>query len=193
MKLLQRTAARGVSLLAVLLLAGCPFSPDKDEGPPPPPPPTFLARTSPQNLLNNLREAYKQRSIAEYESLLSRDFTFLLSAEDAAKPDIPDQWGRDVEIIIHGKMFDAEMVQSLTLDFAVGDLIKEPADNLYTVMISNVNLFLWGSTPSHPGDPKEYRVSNSRAKFWFRRNGWIAPGTSDSTWSVVKWEDNPAS
>jgi len=190
MKCLLRTAARGLGLLATLTLVGCPFSPSQDDGGPPPPPP-FLLRTTSQNLLYNLKQAYKLRNAAEYESLLARDFTFVLSAEDAAKPDMPDQWGRDPEIQIHQRMFDADMVQQLTLEFVVEDLVWDPTDNMYTTIISNVNLYLYGSTPSHPNDPKEYRVANSRAKFWFRKNGWTAPGNPDSIWTVVKWEDNP--
>jgi hypothetical protein len=158
-----------------------------------PPPPTFLPRTSPQNLLHNLKLAYKHRDIAEYESLLANpDFTFVLSPEDQQKPYLPDDWGRDPEILIHSRMFDAEMVQQLTLDFVVGDVVWDATQGMYTVMISNVYLYLYGSTPGHPTEVKEYRVSDSRSKLWFRKNPWTTGASHDSVWTIVRWEDEPA-
>lgn len=195
MKRLLQTTARGVGLLAVLTIVGCPFSPDKGGGDGPPVEPDFKERVTPQNLLYNLKQTYKLRNVAEYDSLLAMDFTFVLSAEDAAKPDMPDQWGRDPEIQIHQRMFDAEMVQTLTLDFVVGDLAWDPAENMYAIIIRDVDLYLYGSpygsTPSHPADRREYWVRGSRSRFWFRKNGWVWPGTRDSVWTIVKWEDNP--
>jgi hypothetical protein len=160
---------------------------------PPPPPPDFLPRTSPENLLRNLIAAYRLRNVAEYESLLARpSFTFVLSPEDQQKPGMPDQWGRDTEVSIHQHMFGAGLVQTLTVGFNIGDVVWNPADEMYTVFVSHVNLYLYGATPGHPTEVKEYRVSDSRSKFWFRKNGWFWPGTQDSTCVIVRWEDDPA-
>ena len=150
----------------------------------------FLPRTSPANLLYNLRQAYLDRDAAQYESLLARDFVFILSEEDQAKPDMPHQWYAGTENAIHQRMFDTEMVQNLSVNFVVGDPIWDAEEGKYSVVIQNVNLFLYGATPGHPTEPREYRVSDNRSKFWFRKNHWFAPGTRDSVWTVVKWEDN---
>jgi hypothetical protein len=176
-------------LVTVLGIVGCPFTPDPN--PPVPPTPTFLARTTPLNLLHNLKQAYKERNIAEYESLLALDFTFILSEEDRAKPEMPDNWGRQPEITIHSNMFDSEMVQTLALDFNVGDVTWDAINAMYTVMIDNVNLYLLGSTPGHPNEVKPYTVSDSRSKFWFRKNPWTTGAAHDSIWTIVQWEDNP--
>ena len=88
-------------------------------------------------------------------------------------------------------MFDAEMVQTLTLDFVVHDVVWDAAQGMYTVLIDNVNLFLYGSTPGHPTEVKEYTVSASRSKFWFRKNPWTTGAAHDSIWTIVQWEDNP--
>jgi hypothetical protein len=154
-------------------------------------PSPFLPRTSPANLLHNLKMAYEKRDLAEYDSLLAKDFTFVLSAEDQGKPGMPDSWWRDQEIQIHTHLLDAGMVRTLTVDFGVADSVWDPAGEMYTVLISNVNLYLVGATPAHPGDVKEYRVTNGRSKFWFRKNGWTVPGKPDSVWTIVKWEDSP--
>jgi hypothetical protein len=187
-KLTWSRIVAAVALVTLAAIAAC----DHDEGPMHHLAPwSFLARTTPQNLLHNLKQAYKERNIAEYESLLARDFTFILSEEDQAKPDMPDNWGRAPEITIHSRMFDAEMVQTLTLDFVVGDVVWDATQGMYTVPIDNVNLFLYGSTPGHPTEVKEYRVSASRSKFWFRKNPWTTGAAHDSVWTIVMWEDNP--
>jgi hypothetical protein len=156
-----------------------------------PPPTNFLPRTSPANLLHNLKQAYKERDIEEYDSLLAQDFTFFLSEEDQQYPGMPDSWGHDEEIQIHTVMFDQEYVQTLSLDYLVGNLTWDPGEGKQSVAIQHVNLFLYGATPAHPTDVKEYRVPDSRSKFWFRKNGWLWPGTRDSVWTIVMWKDSP--
>jgi hypothetical protein len=181
-------AARWVGLLALLGVVGCPFSPDS--GTPDHPVDPFLKPTSPENLLANLKTAYRERETAEYESLLAMDFTFVLSPEDAGQPGMPSQWGRNTEIGIHQRMFDEGLVTYLALDFVVGDRVFDDTDQLWTVTITNVDLSLTGMTPDHP-TPKSYSVLDGTSKFWFRQNDWTVPGTSDRVWSIVKWEDSP--
>jgi hypothetical protein len=153
-----------------------------------------LPRTSPANLLRNLQEAYAKRNLAEYESLLAKDFVFGVSAEDSQDPGIPDSlgqdlWGHDSEVRAHAHMFDADLVQTLTVTFAAAKPVWDPADRMYTVLASNVNLLIYGATPAHPTELREYRVTNGSEKFWFRKNGWFSPGTRDSVWTIVKCLD----
>jgi hypothetical protein len=149
-----------------------------------------LPRTSPANLLRNLQKAYEKRNIAEYESLLAKDFVFTVSAEDSLIPGMPDySWGHDSEVQAHTHMFDAGLVQTLTVTFVAAKPVWDPADRMYTVVVSNVNLDINGVTPAHPTDVREHRVTNGREKFWFRKNGWLSPGTPDSVWTIVRWDD----
>jgi hypothetical protein len=190
---MRRHARRGVgavALLSALVVTGCPFTPEQGGGGGGQPK-DFWNRTSATGLLHNLQKAYEKRNIAEYESLLATDFVFQLSNEDVVgHPEWPSQWGRDQEILVQSRMFDNESVQKLTLAFDVADSVWDPADDMYTTLISNVSLYLLGSTPGHP-EVKEYRVVNGRSKFWFRKNPWTASGKADSIWTIVKWEDNP--
>lgn len=115
----------------------------------------------------------------------------MLSPEDQQRPDLPDDWERDTEILIHTRLFDAEYVQHLTLEFNVGDVEWDSARGMYTVLITHVDFYLYGSTPGHPTEVKEYRVSDSRSKFWFRKNPWTTGAAHDSAWAIVRWEDIP--
>jgi hypothetical protein len=88
-------------------------------------------------------------------------------------------------------MFGSEMVRDLDLSFVVGNPIWDAEEGKYSIVIQNVNLYLYGATPGHPTELKEYRVSDNRSKFWFRRSGWFSPGTQDSVWAIVLWADSP--
>jgi hypothetical protein len=184
---LQRRRLAVVAIILAVALAGCG---DKDPTGIRLPPSPFLPRTSPANLLHNLQEAYEHRNLAEYESLLATEFTFVLSQRDQQRPGMPDSWNRETEIGIHRHLFDAALVQTLTLSFVLADTVWDPADSLYTAIASNVNFYIVGAMPAHPTDVKEYRVTNALEKFWFRKNGWTATGKADSIWTIVKWKDD---
>jgi hypothetical protein len=184
---------RRLAVAAVLLAAALAGCGDKETRPTAFDPPAFLPRTSPANLLHNLLKAYETRNLAEYESLLAKDFTFVLSEEDQQKPGVPDSWGRAPEIQIHTNLFDASLVRTLTLAFEPADSVRDPADGTYTALIGNVHIYLVGARPAHPTDVMEFMMTNGWSRFWFRKNGWSPPGTQDSIWTIVKWEDEPLS
>lgn len=106
---------------------------------------------------------------------------------------MPDLWERQTEIDIHACMFDADTVQILTLQFEQGAREWDAVENLWSILISNVDLRLYGIIPGQEADGlQELAVDGATSRFWFRRESWTAPGTSDSVWTIVKWEDNPA-
>jgi hypothetical protein len=144
--------------------------------------------TSPEAALLALKDAYRERESAAMDSLLSADFIFELSPEDASMPGMPDGWERSGELAIYAQMFDADLVQSLALDFVIGPRVFDDVEQLWTITITRVDLLLYGLTPDHP-TPKMYRVENDSAKFWFRPMTWNARGTDDRAWKIVKWQD----
>jgi hypothetical protein len=156
-----------------------------------PTPTSFLPRTSPTNLLHNLRQAYAERDLAEFDSLLAEDFTFFLSSDDQQNPDLPDSWRRASEILIHRRMFDRQRVLDLRLSYRSGDSAWDSEEGKYAVDVWPINLYLHGITVVEPPDTNEYRVSDSRSRFWFRKNPWLWPGTKDSVWTIASWQDNP--
>jgi hypothetical protein len=101
-----------IFLFSILFLAGCwPFKPDKIDKPPvTPPTEELLARTTPQNVLTDLRIVYSVRDdnlntpqdahalADEYRKLLHPDFKFYFLPADVP-PDLPDNyWLRDDEV-----------------------------------------------------------------------------------------------
>jgi hypothetical protein len=147
-------------------------------------------RTSPQNLLYNLHGAYEHRFAAPYESLLAVDFLFLFCENDQS---IADHFDRDDEVTAHQDMFSSLEVQSVQLDFALGELTEDvnmpdpkyPDRNLWTLMMTNVDLELrcWDMT---------YPLEDGIEQFWFREESWTDPHTGLPAWTIVRWqEQNP--
>ncbi|MCK4305499.1 MAG: hypothetical protein KAY24_14780 [Candidatus Eisenbacteria sp.] len=194
MKRLIQVLTSSLCVFVLAGLVGCPFSTDTRKTDPEPFKPTFLPRTSPKNLLENLKVAYDERDITEYDSLLAGDFTFILSPDDQ---NIAECFDRQQEIGVHENMFDGELVQTLRLTFdrvmesnIVFDEVKSTLeDPWYTTVIMNVDLFLFGVTPSHPDEPAQgYEMDNGQEQFWFRKNGWTDT-EGDSIWTIVEWQE----
>ncbi len=190
MKAFSRILLLGLSIWMVVSLAGCPFS-TKTE-----PPgddhvdPVFKPRTSPQNLMKNLMAAYELRDVTEFDSLLDQAFTFFFSEQDQ---DISEPYNRDVEIAIHGVMFDSDWVQDLTLSFDMGPLTLDEErttvdDSLYVMTLTNVDLYLYGKTPLFPlEDARGYEMENGQERFWFHKLDYTHPVTKEPIWTIVEW------
>ena len=194
MKRLIQVLTSSLCVFVLAGLVGCPFSTDPSETDPVPVPPKFLSRTSPKNLLENLKASYEERDIAEYDSLLARDFTFFLSPDDQH---IEERFDRQQEIGVHENMFDGELVQDLRLTFdpvhesniVLDEEKSTPDDTWYTTVITNVDLYLFGATPGHPDEPAQgYQMENGQEQFWFRKTGWT-DAEGDSIWTIVEWEE----
>jgi ketosteroid isomerase-like protein len=154
----------------------------------------FLQRTSPENLLRNLLKAYELRDVAEFDSLLDRDFVFFFSEEDQ---DIGERLERSEEIPIHDAMFGPDYIQNLTLSYHVDGITLDeerttPADSVWVATLSNVDLYLYGKTPQFPyEDPRAYEMENGAERFWFHRTSWTDPYMGEPIWTIVEWLEGP--
>ena len=181
----------GVCLTLAAFFAGCSSSSSKPEGTESP----FYPRSSPRNLLLNLRAAYNERGLAQLESLFASDYVFNFTPQDLRYAWVPDSLTREQERLVHQHMFDAEDVPDIMLDFVIGDAQVHAErssidDTLWTATISLVNLRLYGITPDHD-EPQMYRVTDGTAQFWFRRTSWTDPVSGDQVWTIVEWQDGP--
>jgi hypothetical protein len=187
----RRLASWILILVALPLLMGCPFTPNRDDGggPPPPPPFDFKPRTSPENLLHNLRGAYIEKVIEEYEPLFADDYVFIFNPEDIAEdPTIPDQWGIEEDIRSTRNMFRDPNVSQITLDWVIGERRPSSLDNAdVSIEVRNFNMSVFTTDPE-TGGPLEYRVTNAAAVFDFRKTEEVT-AEGDTIWVIVQIVD----
>ncbi len=188
-----RIAAPAAMALAAFLLSGCPFSTNSNKKVVDPPPPIeYKPRTSIENLLLNLEQAYVNREAAEYESLLAEDFEFYFSEEDQH---IAVKLNRDDEIGVHQRMFSASEVQGIELSFSEGQIFEDdttpdpkyPDRFLWTITLTNVDLKLHATNDQ--GVLVTHHLDNGVEQFWFREEAWTDPDTGDNIWTIVQWRE----
>lgn len=176
-------------LLAPLLLWGCPFSTERDgDGGTVEPPEEYKARTSPENLLHNLRVAYKQKDYEKYVELFAEDFTFVFNPLDAQNDslDIPDSWGLEQEKEAHRKLFSAPDIEDIILEWRPDPQLPPDFENADTkIIVRNITLEVTQRLPS--GEPLFLQVAGDA---WFHfRKGDETTAEGDTIWEVVWWED----
>jgi hypothetical protein len=178
---------------AAATLSGCPFATKTGDGIIDPHPiVTYEPRTSPQNLLLNLKKAYNLRETAPYESLLATDFEFYFSEEDQQ---IAEKLTRDQEIDTHRNMCTSAQVDDISLEFPMAEAIldenkpdpKYPDRNLWTIVLTNVDLVL--RTKDNQGQSMTYKLEDGIEQFWFREESWLDPKTGKNIWTIVQWKE----
>ncbi len=188
MKARVRVWAFGILAAAALWgISGCEQS---TEAPAIEYPSPYLARTSPQNLLANLRLAYVNRDLAAYDSLLATDFAFYFSEEDQA---IAEKLTRSEELTVHGNICSSTHVESIALSFTLGDLtldtdqpdLAHPGQFLWTLTATNVDLRL---QVIQDGEMTTYEMQDGVEQFWFREESWT-DAHGHKIWTIVKWRE----
>ncbi len=107
------------SLLAVvLLLSGCPLSPDSDEGGGDQQDTDLPDRDVAAEAVQFYQLVWKHRLYNDYTEVLHDDFEFFFRSDDAS--DFPwvqgDSWGRTDELAMAANMFDPEFVEPADSD-----------------------------------------------------------------------------
>jgi len=165
---------------------------------PPGGPPTYLSRGAPENLLENLKTAYDERDAPALWGQLADDYEFVFSDLDRMDPDVPsDPFDRATEVGVHEQMFDEDLVPTLNLEFefdlaalAVDPDLSSPADTLWTLLVTNVDLQLYGATPQHPDEPRAFELEDGVAQFWFRRSDQVDPFSGEVAWEIVRCKEH---
>jgi hypothetical protein len=166
--LLKRLAA--FLLLATLscLVAGCwnPFAPPKGDQ-------TnqtsedYRERTSPRNVLHNIRVAYEYENADRYLDCLSEDYIFYSAEEDVNDPEDPidPYWYKSDERDMHEHMFaDDSNVDRIQLTLTTSDTTylegnpETPSDDIW-IFTENVDLWLYqtGGLQLNATTPSEFR------------------------------------
>ena len=106
-------------------------------------------RTSPAEVIDQLEAAYTAMNVTDYIDCLSEDFVFYPCEMDVQNPDldIPSEWYRSMEQIIHFNMFDAaspvtSVQLTLTNIYVFWDE-QDPEDPLDDIYSHTEDVDLW--------------------------------------------------
>ncbi|NNE44454.1 MAG: hypothetical protein HKN12_09610 [Gemmatimonadetes bacterium] len=93
----------------IMILPGCPLSPEEDNGGGPDPETRLDDPTTPELALTRLAQVWEQKRFQEYSDLLHDSFRFYIRDDDAdAFPWLAnDFWGRTEELQFASNMFDS--------------------------------------------------------------------------------------
>lgn len=188
----QRLAVSILLAVLALTLSGCwnPFAPDPGD-PKPIEPADYRERTSPENVLHNIRTAYIWKNASEYLDCLSEDFIFYPTDDDVQNPqlEIPPEWYKPNERDMHQNMFasgtNVEDI-SLTMTEYTSDHIEGlpgPEDDIY-IFTEDVDLrvYVLGGTEFHANAPSQY---------WFRVDTDQQGENGELWWEIYLWYDDP--
>jgi len=189
-----------VAVVGLALLTGCPWDPDKVNGPPIVED-RYLEQSNPRNILQNLQTAYQNKNPDEYEKLLSLDFVFVFNPADVNDPHnpTPPEWPRADEVRSTKNMFQSELVDDITLDWGGEPGAAESAADIFPsfpecqkVTVDQVNLRV--ETRKVDGEVWIYVVAGQRHVFYFKEGRGTEAYTyaaNRKRWHLFHWEDNP--
>lgn len=183
--------------LALVTLAGCPFSPTKG-GTKPPPVTQYLPQTTITNVLANLTRSYQEKNYDEYRKLLDAAYEYNFALQDIdPENNIPPSWGLADELVSAENMLggvpnkDGYRAEEISLSFTAGaDTPTEQNPLWRKVILSEVNLRIVGRNETS-ADPLIYDVRGDKAELYFVQSGETAPGTTQKIWTIVRWDDKP--
>ena len=197
---LAATAALAALLATALGISGCSnrgcTCPDEVED-------LYKLRTSPENVLYNLKTAYVDMNLDEYIDCLAEEFEFHVNPRDSGDPywDIPETWNKAVEETIHRRMFaDDADVERVTLTLTSTSKEWNASDDLwrYTeapdlrITVTGDLTFLATSDQLFVLAIDEDRGDSDGEELWEivewhdLEEEWHRLG-EDSTWSSIKW------
>ena len=150
-------------------------------------PPDAPDRSTPQAVLQRLREAWVNLEADDYDLLLAADFTFYFSEDDYT---IGYSYTRQQEMEAFQGMCNSPNVDKIILSFVLSEPSldqnkpdpERPGEFLRTVLMTNTRLELFTQNFT-------YLLENAVERFWFREETPEVPGTSDAIWKIVEWKE----
>ena len=186
----RRLLVSGLCLVVALSATGCwnPFAPP--EGEDPPVNVSYKLRTSRENVLHNLRQAYVYKNLDEYLDCMSEDFMFYLNPDDPYEdPENPldDSWDKQTEEDIHEAMFaDVERI-SLTMTHISDQVIDppDPGDPPTWEYVEEIDLRV--AIP-----PDLTLLADADQKFLFQIDPLEVGPAGETLYEIYEWHDLPA-
>ncbi len=190
------------SLLALpvllLLMAGCPFSPEKDPKPPvDPPDPDYVANTSITNVLANLKTSYNKQNIEQYKALLHQDYLYIFDPRDVGTHGIPESWIYPDEVASAEHLFrsdpntDGYKMETISLNYLPGsDVVSQVEPGWRMVTLTQITLLV---DTRHKDNGKQllYQVIGDQADIHFIQTDAIDQASGLRIWKIIYWVDKP--
>jgi hypothetical protein len=187
------------ALPMLLLLAGCPFTPDRKNKPDPIPPDLdYVANTSITNVLANLKTSYnKHNNIEQYKKLLDPSYTYIFDPRDVGgEHNIPESWGYSDDVLSAEHLFGSEpnvdgyRMEDINLTFSYGaDVVSTVQSNWRMVTLAQIALYVY--TRNNAGESLIYEALNSKAEIHFIRTDELDPASQARIWKIIYWVDKP--
>jgi hypothetical protein len=183
----------------LLLMAGCPFSPEKDPKPPVDPvDPDYVANTSITNVLANLKTVYnKHNNIEQYKALLDESYQYIFDPQDVGTNGIPEAWGKADDVVSAEHLFrsdpnaDGYKMEQISLNFLPGsDVVSEVEPAWRKVTLTQITLLV-DTRHKDNGDPLRYEVIGDQADIHFLQTNDTDPTSGARIWKIVYWVDKP--
>ncbi|MCK5596347.1 MAG: hypothetical protein KAJ04_02770, partial [Candidatus Eisenbacteria sp.] len=149
-------------------------------------------RTSPADVIQQLRDSYIAMGVVDYLDCLSEDFVFYPCEDDVQNPDleIPPEWYKPDEQMMHENMFAEDSdVESISLTLTnvsieyVEGLPGDPSDDVY-IYVEDVDLRvnLYGGLTYLATAPSEFHL---------RVDADEEGPYGETMWDIYEWYDNP--
>jgi hypothetical protein len=188
---MRRPASAGVLCTATLMLLALGCNADKVTKPPVDT--RYLAQSSPENCLENLKRAYNERDIEEYGRLFTEDFTFEFSQVDWSRPDnpTPKTWGFDQEQTSARNMFTDHTVQKIELTYVVNPAADSGGEHAGTWKIAQDRIYLRLTTLKEDGTTLILLIDAANDTFYFKEYPEEAASDGGHLWRIALWQDEP--
>jgi hypothetical protein len=185
-----RLAVAAVTLLLVGNLTGCVDCEDADCGNGPG---RYLPRTSEDNVLYNLRLAYRERSVEKYAELLAEDFRYFPDPATRQQLGI-ESWDRATELARIRCLFESPDVTKITIELgwayrsATSAGLPSPRDTWTELVLTDVFLDI-DFMPSGQ-EVTTFRIEDQAQQIFFRKGRTNPPaGPADTLVYIVEWRD----
>ena len=189
----SRGMPRLAGLMAVavfaLLMTGCSESTGGDPDPDP-----YLARTSPDNVLNNFQVAWRTRNIGRYSQLLAEDYRFYFDNETRTHMGLPPYWTTAEESTQVGNLFNSQQVAGIyiALKWPLGTAhpATEPGrENWVYLDVLDVLLEVDLTPTTDLPEGVTLQVDDQKQRYYFRRGKTEPAAPGDTLFYLTEWRD----
>ena len=184
----QLAGLMAVSVFA-LVMTGCSESTGGDPDPDP-----YLARTSPDNVLNNFQVAWRTRDIDRYSQLLAEDYRFYFDNRTRVDKGLPPFWTTAEESTQVGKLFNSQRVADIAIALkwppgTAHPVTESGRENWVYLDVFDVSLDVdMAPTDSNP-EGITYRVEDQKQRYYFRRGRAEPAAPGDTLFYLAEWRD----